>query len=374
MLVKSIRLKNFRNYKEALFKDFEKINVFIGKNAQGKTNFIEALFFLIRAKSFKNAKDTELISFNEDFCEVEGIISLKNVENSFKIQISRYDGKKYFLNDKEVILKNYKKAISPVVFKPDDLYIVKNSPQDRRKYIDDILISIDSIYAYNLSSYKKILFERNKILKDYNKNLKLLDIYDIQLAKYGSKILIDRLKFLKNLEEFSKKYYKDLSKDDFKILYLSTIPPKKSLEDTVDMYIKILKTVRNRDLDLKITTIGPHRDDIDFKINDRSVKTYGSQGEIRSVVLSLKLGELKLLTLKNNINPILLLDDVFSELDSERRNYLFNSIRDIQTFITSTSAENLKFNEAKYYLIENGTYKEKKWQIIGIMVLMILRF
>lgn len=374
MLVKSIRLKNFRNYKEALFKDFEKINVFIGKNAQGKTNFIEALFFLIRAKSFKNAKDTELISFNEDFCEVEGIISLKNVENSFKIQISRYDGKKYFLNDKEVILKNYKKAISPVVFKPDDLYIVKNSPQDRRKYIDDILVSIDSIYAYNLSSYKKILFERNKILKDYNKNLKLLDIYDIQLAKYGSKILIDRLKFLKNLEEFSKKYYKDLSKDDFKILYLSTIPPKKSLEDTVDMYIKILKTVRNRDLDLKITTIGPHRDDIDFKINDRSVKTYGSQGEIRSVVLSLKLGELKLLTLKNNINPILLLDDVFSELDSERRNYLFNSIRDIQTFITSTSAENLKFNEAKYYLIENGTYKEKKWQIIGIMVLMILRF
>lgn len=360
MLVKSIRLKNFRNYKEALFKDFEKINVFIGKNAQGKTNFIEALFFLIRAKSFKNAKDTELISFNEDFCEVEGIISLKNVENSFKIQISRYDGKKYFLNDKEVILKNYKKAISPVVFKPDDLYIVKNSPQDRRKYIDDILISIDSIYAYNLSSYKKILFERNKILKDYNKNLKLLDIYDIQLAKYGSKILIDRLKFLKNLEEFSKKYYKDLSKDDFKILYLSTIPPKKSLEDTVDMYIKILKTVRNRDLDLKITTIGPHRDDIDFKINDRSVKTYGSQGEIRSVVLSLKLGELKLLTLKNNINPILLLDDVFSELDSERRNYLFNSIKDIQTFITSTSAENLKFNEAKYYLIENGTYKEKK--------------
>lgn len=374
MLVKSIRLKNFRNYKEALFKDFEKINVFIGKNAQGKTNFIEALFFLIRAKSFKNAKDTELISFNEDFCEVEGIISLKNVENSFKIQISRYDGKKYFLNDKEVILKNYKKAISPVVFKPDDLYIVKNSPQDRRKYIDDILISIDSIYAYNLSSYKKILFERNKILKDYNKNLKLLDIYDIQLAKYGSKILIDRLKFLKNLEEFSKKYYKDLSKDDFKILYLSTIPPKKSLEDTVDMYIKILKTVRNRDLDLKITTIGPHRDDIDFKINDRSVKTYGSQGEIRSVVLSLKLGELKLLTLKNNTNPILLLDDVFSELDSERRNYLFNSIRDIQTFITSTSAENLKFNEAKYYLIENGTYKEIKWQIIGIMVLMILRF
>ena len=374
MLVKSIRLKNFRNYKEALFKDFEKINVFIGKNAQGKTNFIEALFFLIRAKSFKNAKDTELISFNEDFCEVEGIISLKNVENSFKIQISRYDGKKYFLNDKEVILKNYKKAISPVVFKPDDLYIVKNSPQDRRKYIDDILVSIDSIYAYNLSSYKKILFERNKILKDYNKNLKLLDIYDIQLAKYGSKILIDRLKFLKNLEEFSKKYYKDLSKDDFKILYLSTIPPKKSLEDTVDMYIKILKTVRNRDLDLKITTIGPHRDDIDFKINDRSVKTYGSQGEIRSVVLSLKLGELKLLTLKNNINPILLLDDVFSELDSERRNYLFNSIRDIQTFITSTSAENLKFNEAKYYLIENGTYKEIKWQIIGIMVLMILRF
>lgn len=374
MLVKSIRLKNFRNYKEALFKDFEKINVFIGKNAQGKTNFIEALFFLIRAKSFKNAKDTELISFNEDFCEVEGIISLKNVENSFKIQISRYDGKKYFLNDKEVILKNYKKAISPVVFKPDDLYIVKNSPQDRRKYIDDILISIDSIYAYNLSSYKKILFERNKILKDYNKNLKLLDIYDIQLAKYGSKILIDRLKFLKNLEEFSKKYYKDLSKDDFKILYLSTIPLKKSLEDTVDMYIKILKTVRNRDLDLKITTIGPHRDDIDFKINDRSVKTYGSQGEIRSVVLSLKLGELKLLTLKNNINPILLLDDVFSELDSERRNYLFNSIRDIQTFITSTSAENLKFNEAKYYLIENGTYKEIKWQIIGIMVLMILRF
>lgn len=374
MLVKSIRLKNFRNYKEALFKDFEKINVFIGKNAQGKTNFIEALFFLIKAKSFKNAKDTELISFNEDFCEVEGIISLKNVENSFKIQISRYDGKKYFLNDKEVILKNYKKAISPVVFKPDDLYIVKNSPQDRRKYIDDILISIDSIYAYNLSSYKKILFERNKILKDYNKNLKLLDIYDIQLAKYGSKILIDRLKFLKNLEEFSKKYYKDLSKDDFKILYLSTIPPKKSLEDTVDMYIKILKTVRNRDLDLKITTIGPHRDDIDFKINDRSVKTYGSQGEIRSVVLSLKLGELKLLTLKNNINPILLLDDVFSELDSERRNYLFNSIRDIQTFITSTSAENLKFNEAKYYLIENGTYKEIKWQIIGIMVLMILRF
>ena len=202
--------------------------------------------------------------------------------------------------------------------------------------------------------YRKLLFERNKLLKSC-KDKNLLDVYDREIVKNGTKIIIMRLKTIKKLNEIAKKHYKNISGDDLNITYLSTVPILTEERELTENYLKLLKSSLSKDIEKKYTTIGPHRDDLDFKINKYSSKSYGSQGEQRSIVLSLKLSEADLIKELYKTNPILLLDDVFSEIDSNRSRYLLYSLKNLQTFITTTETSNfLKSIDANFYRINAG--------------------
>lgn len=372
MKLKSLQLINFRNYEDLKLIPSETLNLFVGKNAQGKTNLIESIAVSISGSSFRTSKNAEMIELGNKSSNIISEIEKKGRLEKRSIYIDS-SGIKHSINGKITTLKDFTKSSAAVIFKPDDLYIIKNSPSDRRRYLDDIISNLDSIYRYNLNSYKKVLYEKNKALK-VNNNDTLLDIYDRQLSKFASEILIKRLNIIKILESYAKEYYKALSGCDFKITYLSTINLKKTREELVEEFLNALRSRRHIDKRKLYTSIGPHRDDIDFKINDKSVKSFGSQGEIRSSILVLKLAELKYILNVLNITPVLLLDDVLSELDSTRRDALLTSIEGIQTFITSTNSEIIDSyidDNSKVFMIENGKYKEIKWRTTGIMELVI---
>lgn len=361
MKLKSLQLINFRNYEDLKITPSETLNLFVGKNAQGKTNLIESIAVSISGSSFRTTKNAEMIKLGKKSSNIISEIEKKGRVEKRSIYIDS-SGMKHSINNKITTLKDFTKNSAAVIFKPDDLYIIKNSPSDRRKYLDEIISNIDSVYRYNLNSYKKILYEKNKALK-MRSNDTLLDIYDRQLAKFASEILIKRLNIIKILETYSKEYYRELSGCDFKITYLSTINLKKTREELVEEFLDALRSRRHIDKNKLYTSIGPHRDDIDFKINNISVKSFGSQGEIRSSILVLKLAELKYILNVLNITPVLLLDDVLSELDSTRRDALLTSIKGIQTFITSTNSEIIDSyinDDSKVFMIENGNYKEIK--------------
>lgn len=241
-----------------------------------------------------------------------------------------------------------------VLFNPEDLNIIKYSPKERRKFLDDLLSNIDLNYDFYMYKYRRLLFERNKLLK-MNMDRNLLDVYDREIVRNGTKIIIMRLKTIKKLNEIAKKHYKNLSGDDLNITYLSTVPVFVDEEELMENYLRILKESLPKDLEKRYTTIGPHRDDLDFKINKFSSKSYGSQGEQRSIVLSLKLAEADLIRDLYKTKPLLLLDDVFSEIDSKRSRYLLHSLKDLQTFITTTEADEfLKSVDANFYRVSQG--------------------
>lgn len=360
MKIESLKLKNFRNYDEINIIPSPDLNLFIGKNAQGKTNIMESIALSILGSSFRTNRAIDFIKMDRDISNIFSEIKKDGMLYKRSIEINN-NGLNYFINGKKKSLREFSKDFAVVIFRPDDLYMIKASPSERRKYIDEVISNIDLTYRYNLNSYKKLLMERNKVLKSKNPEL-LLDIYDAQIAKYASEILIKRLNVIKILENYAKEYYHLLSGSEFKITYLSTVSLKKTKEELTCEFRDSLKRNLKKDMNRLSTTIGPHRDDLDFKIDGKSVKNFGSQGEIRSSILSLKLSELKYIINILNTTPVLLLDDVMSELDNIRRDSLLNSIEGIQTFITSThSLHNFNFkSDMKVFMIESGTYKEIK--------------
>ena len=336
MNISFIGLYNFRNYKSLKLNTGPKINIIYGKNASGKTNLLEAIYMTCKAYSFKNPRDNDLINFSKNEACILGTYENNCYKDNYRIEITRNNVKKYFINEQKTNSKDFRQARHIILFSPVDLNIIKNSPSDRRRFIDESLSNIDLSYDYYLSQYRKILMERNKLLK-ISKNMSLLEIYDRELSKIGSKIIIMRLIAIKELNKYANKHYQNLSKNDrLKTTYLSTIPLSSNEEEIRENFYNFLKLNQYKDFQRKNTSIGPHRDDIDFKINDKSTKAFGSQGEQRSVVLSLKLSEFDLIYKKFNDKSILLLDDVFSELDEKRTMYLLDSIKYTQTFITTT--------------------------------------
>ena len=354
MWIQNLKLNKFRNYLSQNIEFNENINIFLGDNAQGKTNLLESIYYLANAKSFKSFRDKDLIMFNEKEMSLDGIIR-KN--ESFKnVHISVNENKKdIFVNEiKYDKNKDLKSLFKLVLFTPEDLNIIKYSPKERRKFLDDLLSNIDLNYDFYMYKYMRLLFERNKLLK-MNMDRNLLDVYDREIVKNGTKIIIMRLKTIKKLNEIAKKHYKNLSGDDLNITYLSTVPVFVDEEVLMENYLKILKGSLPKDLEKRYTTIGPHRDDLDFKINKFSSKSYGSQGEQRSIVLSLKLSEADLIRDLYKTKPLLLLDDVFSEIDSKRSRYLLHSLKELQTFITTTEADEfLKSVDANFYRVSQG--------------------
>ena len=359
MFVKSLELKNFRNY-DNLSMTFDKDNnILYGDNAQGKTNILEAVYVCGTTKSHKGSKDKELIKLNEDEAHIRIFVNKNGIDRKIDMHLKRNKAKGVAI-DGVPIKKSVELfgLINIIFFSPEDLNIIKNGPSERRRFIDMELCQIDKIYWDNLSKYNKIISQRNNLLKQINtdKTLKeTLAIWDEQLITYGKKIIERRQEFISELNEIVNVIHKNLSGDleDIKILYESNV--------TVDNFAEKLFSAQDRDIILKSTSHGPHRDDISFEVNGIDIRKFGSQGQQRTVALSLKLAEIQLVKNKIKDNPILLLDDVLSELDRNRQNYLLNNLQDIQTIITCTGLEefvNNRFNVDKIYQVVQGNIFE----------------
>ena len=355
MLIKSLELADYRNY-ESLEMKFDKgTNILYGDNAQGKTNILEAIYVAATTKSHKGSKDSEIVNFDKEEAHIRTYIEKDNTETRVDMHLRKSKSKGIAVDGQKI-----KKAAdllglcNVVFFSPEDLGIIKNGPSEKRRFIDMELCQLDSIYLFNLNNYNKIVNQRNKLLKDMFMNPDLretLNIWDMQLVSYGTKIIERRAVFVEQLNEIIHDIHKKLSgdKEELHIVYE---PNVKSEE-----FENKMKYSRERDIGAKMTTVGPHRDDFSIMVGGIDIRKYGSQGQQRTAALSLKLSEIELVKKITKDHPILLLDDVLSELDSSRQNYLLNSIGDIQTIITCTGLEefvNNRFEINRVYKVGDG--------------------
>lgn len=348
-------LQNYRNYKALNLTFHPDTNIFYGDNAQGKTNILEAAYVSGTTRSHRSAKDKDLIRFGEEEAHICTFLEKKGSIHKIDMHLRRNKTKGIAINGVPI-----KKAselfgiIHFVFFSPEDLGIIKNGPSERRRFIDAELCQLDKIYLHYLSNYNKLIMQRNKILKETffkTDNNDLLDIIDLQVVKYGCQIIEKRRKFTETLSEIIREIHGQLSGGEENILL--------TYENHVgeDNFLMMLQKNRERDIRQKTTTIGPHRDDLSFGVNGIDIRKYGSQGQQRTAALSLKLSEIELVKKTIHDNPVLLLDDVLSELDSNRQNYLLNSIRNIQTLITCTGLDEFishHFSIHKVYHVEKG--------------------
>ncbi len=359
MKIKKINLVNFRNYKNESVEFHPNINILIGENGQGKTNLIEAIYICSLGKSFRTSKVQEMINFKEDFFKVyltsekiEGDINIEFIANKKNREIKINNNKIYNYTE----LMN---GIHIVVFSPEDLKMVKGSPEERRKFLNKQISQIKPAYLEGIINYKKVLSQRNQILKNKEVKEELLDIWDEQLAIYGAKIMFYRKEFIEKLRETSIKIHQNITghKEKLNIEYEPNIKLMDTLYEQETEIKNKLKENRKLDILRKTTSIGVQRDDIKIFSNDIDMRYYGSQGQQRSCVLSLKLAEINIVKELKGENCILLLDDVLSELDENRQNYLIDSLKDTQIFITSAEiSENVlkKLPKGKIFTIKEG--------------------
>lgn len=356
MLIKSMSLQNYRNYKTLSLEFDPNTNIFYGDNAQGKTNILEAVYVSGTTKSHRSSKDRELILFSEDEAHICTFIEKKGIVHKIDMHLRRNRTKGIAIDGIPI-----KKAselfgiIHFVFFSPEDLSIIKNGPSERRRFIDVELCQLDKVYLYNLTNYNKLVLQRNKLLKElyYRPDYReVLDILDLQMIQYGSQIIKRRKAFIQELNEIIRTIHRQLSGEQEEILL--------GYEANADEehFAESMKKNMERDIRLKTTTTGPHRDDLSFLVNQIDIRKFGSQGQQRTAALSLKLSEIEIVKKTVHDTPILLLDDVLSELDSNRQNYLLNSIRNVQTLITCTGLDefiNHRFSINKVYKVTDGS-------------------
>ena len=338
MFLKSIELKNFRNYNN-LELDFNKnINLILGDNAQGKTNLLESIYYTSMGRSFKPVKDRDVINFGEETSIIKA--NAHKYDDNLEISIIlRKNGDKEIKKD-GVKLKKISEPrdnMLVVMFSPEDLKIVKEEPEKRRKFIDRELSLISPIYLDNLNNYKKTLFQRNNYLKEENIDELLINVLDKQLSNYGYDVIKYRKEFIEKLQTYVEKIHPGITsgKEKIKLIYKPSIDPESKEE-----FEKILKDDFYKDSKNAVTSRGPHRDDIEFLINKIDVRRYGSQGQQRTCALSVRLAELSLIEEETGESAILLLDDVMSELDLNRQEYLIKTLENNQIFITATELSN----------------------------------
>ena len=355
MIIKSIELADYRNYDTLTMEFSPGTNILYGDNAQGKTNILEAIYVSATTKSHKGSKDKDIINFDKEEAHIRTYIEKDGAESRIDMHLRRNKSKGLAVDGQR--LKKAADLIgmcNVVFFSPEDLGIIKNGPSERRRFVDMELCQLDSFYFYNLSNYNKIVEQRNSLLKDmfYNPQLKdTLNIWDMQLVSYGSKIIERRKLFVEQLNEIIGDIHYSLSggRERIRVQY----EPDVEIEE----FEKKLSSNQERDIKAKMTTVGPHRDDFSLLIGDIDIRKFGSQGQQRTAALSLKLSEIELVKKITKDTPVLLLDDVLSELDSNRQNYLLNSIGEIQTIITCTGLEefvNNRFEIDRVYKVTNG--------------------
>ena len=356
MVIKSLKLKNYRNY-ELLNLTFDpKTNILYGDNAQGKTNILEALYLSGITKSHRGTKDRDLIQFGREESHLETVVEKNGVLFQIDMHLKKNSPKGIAINKIPIRRAGELFGIVHFVFfSPEDLNIIKEGPAGRRRFIDLELSQLDKVYLSNLSNYNRIINQRNSLLKEivYQKDLiDTLDIWDMQLAEYGTKIIERRKKFIDEVNRIIGGIHEKLTggRENIELSYESSAG-ELSMEE-------MLRKNRERDIRFKSTSAGPHRDDLCFRVGDLDIRKFGSQGQQRTAALSLKLSEIELVKMLIHDTPILLLDDVLSELDKNRQNYLLDSIHDIQTVITCTGLDefvNHRFSINKIFYVKNGT-------------------
>ena len=336
----------------------EKINIIYGDNAQGKTNILESMYECATSKSHRGSKDREIIRFDNDESHIK--VNVKKNDMNYRIDMHLKKNKPKGIAVNGIPIKRAVELfgiLNIVFFSPEDLNIIKNGPSERRRFIDMELSQLDKIYLDCLINYNKVVNQRNSLLKEYAFSgrediISSLDIWDMQLVKYGNDVIKSREKFVKEINDLVKSIHTKLSGDreQLEIIYEPCVKEQ-------DFESELVR-VRDRDLKFKCTNIGPHKDDMCFLINGMDVRKYGSQGQQRTAALSLKLAEIELVKQIIHDTPVLFLDDVLSELDSRRQNFLLDSIGNIQTMITCTGLDefiNNRFSINKIFKVVNGT-------------------
>lgn len=375
MYAKSIELVNYRNYKKARIDFAEGFNVLYGNNAQGKTNIIEAIFLCALGRSHRTSKDVELVKIGEEGYRVEIILSKGSgqIKEEIKIEISYEKNSKKTIRINEIPLRRIGELvgrINAVIFSPEDIMLVKEGPAERRRFVDITLSQLKPCYFYDLQQYIRILIQRNMLLKEirYKKSLiDTMEIWNVKLAKIGARIMAERREFIKRLSDAAKVNHKKLTggNEEIEIIYAPSIEvgEGQGTEDIEKEFLNAIERLFEKELMRNTTLVGPQRDDYDILVNGMNIKMYGSQGQQRTAILSLKLSETEIIKEEKDEYPVLLLDDVMSELDRKRQEYLFENLDEIQTFITCTDKsffENVsKAKEGcKFFVVKEGNISE----------------
>lgn len=366
MVIKSIDLLDFRNYEKLHLELEDGITILNGENAQGKTNLLEAVYLASGCRSHRGAKDREMIRFHAEEAHIKMLVRKEEREYRIDLHLKKDKSRGIAVNGVPVRkARDYLGFVNCVLFSPEDLQIVKEGPAERRKFIDTELCQLDKIYLNSFLQYKKVLEQRNQLLKDIAFSPQLydtLDAWDEQLIRYGSEIIGRREEFIEELSEITLPIHQKLSgqRERLRTGYEKNV----SAED----FREELRKSRDKDLKTKTTNVGPHRDDVSFILTTENegeemldARIYGSQGQQRTCALSIKLAEIQLVEKRTGDKPVLLLDDVLSELDLFRQQYLLESISDIQTIITCTGLTELishPFEKSRVYDVEKGRIRE----------------
>ncbi len=366
MLVNGISLSNYRNYRDIQIDFHPMLNIITGRNAQGKTNILEALFYTVTGKSHRTGLDKELILWGENFFRIT--LFGEKFSGRIKIEIStRADGKKILKvnGQPRKKLSELIGVINAVLFSPEDMMLVKGGPSVRRRYLDIEISQVSPYYCHSLSNYNRILSQRNSLLKavrEGEESEDLLSVWDMQLAEYGVNIIKKRKEVIQKLTPIARKIHANITEgnEELNLTYLPSI--NLDIEEAEvkgeDIFLKKLKENRKMEIIKGITISGPHRDDIDIRIGKINVKSFGSQGQQRTGALSMKLSEIEFMKNETGEYPILLLDDVMSELDTNRRKYLLRVVKGkVQTFVTSTGVKDVfdtVMDNSRIFEVESG--------------------
>ncbi|WP_449241617.1 DNA replication/repair protein RecF [Desulfoscipio gibsoniae] len=363
MILKSISLNSFRNYNDLQWEPHTGINFITGLNAHGKTNLLEAIFFSVLGYSFRK-KSSEVINWHSNNASITATYQLSNINIDISILIEQGGNKKILINGSEEKRKYLPGRLGIVLFRPDDLQIIKGPPSGKRDFIDYNIGVIEPLYWQNLTQYRRVVEQRNHLLRNGSGHNDSFQIWNESFYRYGAEVLAGRIKLLKKYIPLVQKMYTDITggHEELEMKYLSTlkVTGKTSIEQIILEFIAEGKTRQKEELYKRQTVFGPHRDDISFLINKKDARYYASQGQIRSIALALKTAQIQLFYNENGEYPVLLLDDVLMELDDFRQHYLLLLINNhVQSFVTTTAMpDKISQFTNRVYLINNGILRE----------------
>jgi len=360
----SLRLSHFRNYQSLEVAFHQHLNLFLGSNAQGKTNILEALYCLSTTRSFRAAADEEMIRFGEESGAIEGVLQREEGQEQIRLELRKDKNKALFVNGKkQKKLSSLLGRLPAVVFSPDDLFLVKGGPSLRRRYLDVTILQMDQGYLGHLQQYERTLKQRNSLLRQRVPNIEgQLAVWDEPLAEHGSAVMIKRVEVARRLSEFGGQALKDLTGglEKFEVRYEPQLVWKDGEGPLKEKMLQALTQARREEMARGVTVVGPHRDDLGLWVNGQTLRKFGSQGQQRTGALALKLAQLSLLTEECHTAPLVLFDDVMAELDEKRQAFFLNRLQQGgQAFLTGTSPNDFAaaLKKARVFSVEAGSVR-----------------